>query len=104
MTKAPIPTEMSKGQIDNTNNATKNFDYTAIADRPKTVSWINHIQPADGSQNMCLLPQLEHLHSSNITVESVPSMSLVIIYLRVPQVMHQVFISYDPNLIAIVNS
>ena len=26
MTKAPTPTEMSKGQIDNTNNATKKFD------------------------------------------------------------------------------
>ena len=26
MTKAPTPTEMSKGQSDHTNNATKNFD------------------------------------------------------------------------------
>ena len=26
MTKAPKPTEMSKGQSDNTNNATKKFD------------------------------------------------------------------------------
>ena len=26
MTKVPIPTEMSKGQSDNTNNATKKFD------------------------------------------------------------------------------
>ena len=26
MTKAPIPTEMSKGQSDNTNNSTKKFD------------------------------------------------------------------------------
>ena len=26
MTKAPIPTEMSKGQSDNTNNAKKKFD------------------------------------------------------------------------------
>ena len=31
MTKAPTSTEMSKGQSDNTNNATKKFDYTAIA-------------------------------------------------------------------------
>ena len=36
MTKAPLPTEMSKGQSDNTNNATKKFDYTAIADRLRT--------------------------------------------------------------------
>ena len=28
MTKAPTPAEMSKGQSDNTNNATKKFDYT----------------------------------------------------------------------------
>ena len=26
MTEAPTPTEMSKGQSDNTNNATKKFD------------------------------------------------------------------------------
>ena len=30
MTKAPTPTEMSKGQNDNTNNATKKFDYRVI--------------------------------------------------------------------------
>ena len=36
MTKSPTPTEMSKGQGDNTNNATKKFDYTAVADRLKT--------------------------------------------------------------------
>ena len=36
MTKAPTPTEMSKGQSDNTNNATKKFDYTAVADRLRT--------------------------------------------------------------------
>ena len=33
MTKAPTTTEMSKGQSDNTNNATKKFDLTAVADR-----------------------------------------------------------------------
>ena len=38
MTKAPTPTEKSKKQRDNTKNATKNFDYTTIADRLRTVS------------------------------------------------------------------
>ena len=33
MTKAPTPTEMSKGQNDNTNNATKKFDLTAVKER-----------------------------------------------------------------------
>ena len=42
MTKAPTPEEMSKGQSDNTNNATKKFDYTAVADRLRTVSWSNY--------------------------------------------------------------
>ena len=45
MTKAPTPTEMSKGQIDNTNNATKKLDYTAVADRLRTVSWSNYGHP-----------------------------------------------------------
>ena len=43
MTKAPTPTEMSKGQSDNTNNATKEFDYTAVVDRLRTLSWSNMI-------------------------------------------------------------
>ena len=36
---------MSKGQSDNTNNATKKFDYTAVADRLMTVSWSNYGHP-----------------------------------------------------------
>ena len=31
--KSPYTNRMSKGQSDNTNNATKKFDYTAVADR-----------------------------------------------------------------------
>ena len=39
MTKAPTPTEKSKKHRDNIcKNATKNFDYTRIADRLRTVS------------------------------------------------------------------
>ena len=45
MTKAPTPTEMSKGKSDNTNNATKKFDYTAVADRLRAVSWSNCSHP-----------------------------------------------------------
>ena len=45
MTKAPTPTEMSKGQNDNTNNVTKKFDYRAVADRLRTVSWSNYGHP-----------------------------------------------------------
>ena len=39
MTNAPTLTEKSKKQRDNIKNATKNFDYTMIADRLMTVSW-----------------------------------------------------------------
>ena len=39
MTKVPTPADISKGQSDNTNNATKKFDYTAAVDRLRTVSW-----------------------------------------------------------------
>ena len=45
MTKAHTPTEMSKGQSDNSNNVTKKFDYTAVADRLRTVSWSNFSHP-----------------------------------------------------------
>ena len=33
MTRAPTPTEKSKKQHDNIKNASKNFDYTTIADQ-----------------------------------------------------------------------
>ena len=42
MTKAPIPTELCKGQSDNTNNTTIKFDYRAVADRLRTVGWSNY--------------------------------------------------------------
>ena len=45
MTKAPTSTEKSKKQRDNIKNATKNFDYTTIADRLRTVSWSNSCHP-----------------------------------------------------------
>ena len=45
MTKAPTPKEKSKKQRDNTKNATKNVDYTTIADRLRTVSWSNSSHP-----------------------------------------------------------
>ena len=52
MTKAPTPAEMSKGKSDNTINATKKFDYTAIADRLRTVSWSNYGHPNAFSMNI----------------------------------------------------
>ena len=45
MTKAPTPAEMSKGQSDNTNNATKS-SITVVADRLRTASWSKYGQPA----------------------------------------------------------
>ena len=77
MTKAPTPTEMSKGQSDNADNATKKFDKTAIADRLRTVSWSNYshptgvvyqvyrAQPSHSPQQLCNRGQ-EH---ENITIQ-----------------------------------
>ena len=45
MTKAPTPTEKSKKHRDNIKNDIKNFDYTTIADRLRTVSLSNSSQP-----------------------------------------------------------
>ena len=36
---------MSKGKNDNTNNVTKTFDYTAVANRIRTVSWSSYGHP-----------------------------------------------------------
>ena len=64
MTKAPTPTEMSKGQSDNTNNATKKFDYTA--DRLRTVSWSNYSHPT-GVVNLVYGPNLPTPRNSRVT-------------------------------------
>ena len=45
MTKVHKPTEKSKKQLDQKKNATKNFDYTIIADRVMTVSWSSDSHP-----------------------------------------------------------
>ena len=45
VTNAPTPTDKTKKQRDNIKNATKNFDYTTIADRLRTVSWSNSSHP-----------------------------------------------------------
>ena len=47
VTKAPTPTEKCKKQRDNIKNATKNFHYTTIADRLRTVSWSNSSHPTN---------------------------------------------------------
>ena len=44
MTKAPTPTENPNSNV-TTQNATKNFDYTTIADRLGTISWGNDSHP-----------------------------------------------------------
>ena len=44
ITKALIPTKMSNEQNDNTKTP-KKFDYTAIADRLRTVIWSNYSHP-----------------------------------------------------------
>ena len=64
-TKAPTPIEMSKEQSDNTNNATKKFDYTAVADRLRTVSWDNYGHPT-GVVNLVYRPNLPTPRNSRV--------------------------------------
>ena len=45
MTKSPTPSEKFKKQRDNTKRVNKNFDFTTIADRLRTVSWSNNSHP-----------------------------------------------------------
>ena len=45
MPNAQTPTEKSKKHRDNIKNATKNFDYTAVSDRLRTVSRSNSSHP-----------------------------------------------------------
>ena len=46
MTKAPTPTEMSKGQIENTNNAKKSSIKQRLrTDLGRSVGWSNYSHP-----------------------------------------------------------
>ena len=65
MTKAPTTTEMSKGQSDNTNNATKKFDYIAVADQLRTVSWSNYSHPT-GVVNLVYGPNFPTPRNSRV--------------------------------------
>ena len=65
MTEALTSTEMSKGQSDNTNNARKKFDYTAVVDRLRTVSWNNYGQPT-GVVNLVYGPNLPTARNSRV--------------------------------------
>ena len=65
MTKALTPAEMSKGQGDNTNNATKKLDYTAVVDRLRTVSWSNYGHPT-GVVNLVYGPNLPTPRNSRV--------------------------------------
>ena len=72
MTKAPTPAEMSKGQSDNTNNATKKFDYTAVADRLRTVSWSNYGH-LTGVVNLVYGPNLPTPRNSRLSSSIYPN-------------------------------
>ena len=65
MTKTPTPTEKSKGQSDNIDNATKKFDYTAVADRLRTVNWSNYGHPT-GVINLVYGPNLSIPRNSRV--------------------------------------
>ena len=65
MTKAPTPTEMSKGLSENTNNVTKKCEYTAVADRLRTVSWSNYSHPT-GVVNLVYGPNLPTPRNSRV--------------------------------------
>ena len=71
MTKAPTLAEMSNGQSDNTKKATKNFDYTAVADRLRTASWSNYGHPTGVVYRFYLLTLRFHLltHRNSCVIE-----------------------------------
>ena len=51
MTKAPIPTENPKSNV-TTQKRHQNFDYTTIAGRLGTVSWVNNSHPTGTVSNL----------------------------------------------------
>ena len=71
MTKAPTPTEISKGPRDKTNNATKKLDYTAVADPLRTVSWSNYGHKTV-VVNLVYGPKLPTPHNSRVIKRTRP--------------------------------
>ena len=62
--KSPYTSKMSKGRSDNTNNATKKFDYRAVADRLRIVSWSNYGHPTGVVNLVKLKYRRTYLHVS----------------------------------------
>ena len=50
--KSPYTSRNVKRKSDNTNNATRKFDYTAVANRLRTVSWSNYGHPSSFFMNI----------------------------------------------------
>ena len=94
MTIAPTPAEMSKGQSDNTNNATKKFGYTAVSDRLRTVSWSNYGHPT-GVVNLVYGPNFPTPRNSHVIKR------IHLIIRRYPQIFADIFYSINVFLIAI---
>ena len=74
MTKVHTPTEMSIRQSDN-KNATKKFDYTAVADRLRTVSWSNYGLPT-GVVNLVYGPNLPTPRNSRVIKRTMVILSI----------------------------
>ena len=63
--KSPYTNRNVKGQNDKTKNATKKFDYRAVADRLRTVSWSNYGHPT-GVVNLVYGPILSTPRKSRV--------------------------------------
>ena len=77
ITKAATPTEKSKTQRDNIKHATKNFDYTTIADRLRTVSWGAAVNPlvwlnrfTSAQRTFCSIESVQYLVSWGSMIRS----------------------------------
>ena len=71
MTKPPLPTENSKTKGQHT-NATKNFDYTTIADRLRSVGVTSH---PTGVVKPCLKGTSLTTHRKSFVINKVKSQS-----------------------------
>ena len=93
MTKAPTATEMSKGQSDNTNNATKKFDYTAVVDRLRTVSWNNYSHPT-GVVNLVYGPNLPAPRNSRVIKRYIIMVLLWFVFMQSSEYSNRVYLHW----------
>ena len=75
--KTPTLTEKSKKQLDNIKNATKNFDYTTITDRLRTIGKYIHLPLVGNNKFVTFQSNVQNMQNNTIEAHNYFSLTCI---------------------------